>query len=65
MSKEKGFLDDIELTVEEQKRIDDLYIICSQLNHDKIDFHVDHIQPISKGGLHHPDNLQILPNWLN
>jgi 5-methylcytosine-specific restriction endonuclease McrA len=21
---------------------------------------VDHIQPIAKGGLHHPDNLQIL-----
>ena len=23
-------------------------------------WHVDHIQPISKGGLHHPSNLQIL-----
>jgi len=25
------------------------------------DWHVDHIKPISKGGLHHPDNLQVIP----
>ena len=24
------------------------------------DWHVDHIQPIAEGGLHHPSNLQIL-----
>jgi hypothetical protein len=23
-------------------------------------YHVDHIKPLSKGGLHHPDNLQVL-----
>lgn len=28
-------------------------------------FHLDHIQPISKGGLHHPDNIQILESSLN
>jgi len=28
-------------------------------------FHVDHIQPLSKGGLHHEDNLQILEASLN
>jgi len=26
---------------------------------------VDHIQPISKGGMHHPDNLQVLRSGLN
>ena len=25
-------------------------------------YHVDHIHPLSKGGLHHEDNLQILPS---
>lgn len=53
------------LNEEEQKRINRLYEICKQLNYNSKDFHVDHIQPISKGGLHHPDNLQILPDWLN
>ena len=28
-------------------------------------WHVDHIKPLSKGGLHHPDNLQILAKKLN
>jgi len=23
-------------------------------------YHVDHKKPLSKGGLHHPDNLQVL-----
>lgn len=55
----------LKLNKKEQNRIDELYTICKQLNYDKVDFHVDHIQPLSKGGLHHPDNLQILPNWLN
>jgi len=29
------------------------------------DYHVDHIQPISRGGLHHENNLQILKASLN
>jgi len=54
-----------DLTKEERDRVNRLYKIRDLLNHNGIDFHVDHIQPLSKGGLHHPDNLQILPSLLN
>ncbi|NBW21709.1 MAG: HNH endonuclease [Caulobacteraceae bacterium] len=30
-----------------------------------IQFHVDHIKPLSKGGMHIPNNLQILPAKIN
>lgn len=30
-----------------------------------IRFHVDHIKPISRGGRHNPNNLQILPERIN
>lgn len=43
-----------ELTEHENKRIKEIYLNCSK------GYEVDHIIPISKGGLHHPDNLQIL-----
>jgi hypothetical protein len=43
------------------------YTICVYLNKNekKTVWHIDHIQPISKGGLHHEDNLQILLAKLN
>ena len=38
------------------------YDIVSQKNKqaNKTAYHVDHVVPLSKGGLHHEDNLQIL-----
>lgn len=30
-----------------------------------IKFHVDHIIPISKGGLHHESNLRVIPQMIN
>jgi len=27
--------------------------------------HVDHVIPLARGGLHHEDNLQILPAGIN
>jgi len=54
-----------ELTKEEQHKIKLLYEIRDLLNRDDIDFNVDHIRPLSQGGLHHPNNLQVLPVWLN
>lgn len=44
----------VELTEEEKKCITDMYLNCPK------GYEVDHIIPISKGGKHHPDNLQYL-----
>ena len=43
-------------------RTDFIYKTCRQLNNhfDNIMFEVDHIVPLTKDGLHHPDNLQII-----
>ena len=55
-----------ELTQEEQKRIENLYWMARDLKAvSGQDYHVDHITPLVRGGLHHPDNLQILPADLN
>jgi hypothetical protein len=50
-----------QLTEIEQNRISFIYRVCSTM----ANYHVDHIQPLSKGGLHHPNNLQILHKNLN
>lgn len=50
------------LTQQELNRIQSLYQISDYLGPD---WEVDHIQPISKGGLHHPNNLQIVTKEYN
>ncbi|KKN59909.1 hypothetical protein LCGC14_0537340 [marine sediment metagenome] len=47
-----------QLNQEEKHRIETLYRRAQKLSGD---WHVDHIRPISKGGLHHPDNMQLIP----
>lgn len=49
------------------KKIQFYYDVCVETNEilGGAFFHVDHIQPLSKGGLHHEDNLQILESFLN
>jgi len=49
------------------KKVSYIYLLCSKFNgiYGYIKYHVDHIKPISKGGLHHQDNLQILEAKLN
>lgn len=39
-------------------KLQEIYLNCPS------GYEVDHVIPISKGGLHHPDNLQYLP-WLD
>lgn len=43
------------------EKIQFIYEVASTM----VDYHVDHIQPLSKGGLHHENNLQILKANLN
>ena len=43
-----------ELTEDDKKRLQKFYLDCPK------GYEVDHIIPIAKGGLHHPDNLQII-----
>ena len=51
----------IALSEDERVKVKDIYIKAQRLSKNTgTDYHVDHIIPLSKGGLHHPDNLQIL-----
>ena len=50
-----------DLAEEQIKKILTIYEECSRISVETgIPHEVDHIIPICKGGLHHPDNLQIL-----
>ena len=43
------------------KKIEELYVECVRISEETgIPHEIDHIIPVSKGGLHHQDNLQIL-----
>ena len=50
-----------------QEKITVKYKMCQRLNvgAGRIAFHVDHVIPLSKGGLHHEENLRILPAFVN
>ncbi len=50
-----------ELSDADKKRVREWYAFRTLLNrvHKKAVFHVDHKIPISRGGVHHPDNLRV------
>jgi 5-methylcytosine-specific restriction endonuclease McrA len=50
----------------DKKMIEYMYRIAHEMTEERgIEYQVDHIKPLSKGGLHHEDNLQILSKDLN
>lgn len=52
----------VELTISEAEQIRSIYRSMQRKNkqYGKIICHVDHILPLSKGGKHHPSNLQLI-----
>ena len=57
---------EVPLTPEERKEVDALYAEAKRLSEETgQDYHVDHILPIQKGGIHHPINLRVLPGSEN
>jgi hypothetical protein len=55
------------LTPEESRQITAIYLLRRLLSRATgVEHHVDHHIPLSKGGLHHPRNLWVIPaeeNW--
>jgi hypothetical protein len=43
----------------DMKLLNLIYLLCPE------GYHVDHVMPLSKGGEHHPNNLQYLPAIIN
>lgn len=56
-----------ELTQEEERKISNLYQLRDALNADAgyVAYHVDHIVPLARGGVHHPVNLRVMPSLEN
>lgn len=50
------------LSEQEKQRLKQIYGLRDSLNQEegRINYHVDHIQPLAAGGFHHPDNLRVL-----
>lgn len=50
----------------DSEKIAYIYRVCEAMNQlEDEEYQVDHIKPLSRGGLHHQDNLQILEKTLN
>jgi hypothetical protein len=58
--------EDIELSNDEKQKITIIYNEARRISKlENEQYHVDHIMPLSAGGAHHPNNLQILKASIN
>jgi len=56
----------VPLSLTSQKRLESIYRLAHALRQRTgEEWHVDHCYPVSRGGVHHPDNLMVLPASLN
>jgi len=56
----------VPLTSAEQQRIRDAYAEAKRRTLEMgVQYHVDHDRPLAMGGLHHPDNLVVIPAAVN
>lgn len=54
------------MSMQEKQRIVALYAKAARLTRETgVEHHVDHDRPLARGGLHHPDNLLVVPARLN
>ena len=54
------------LTAAERRAVVALYALAAKLTLETgIAHHVDHDKPLARGGLHHPDNLIVVPAGVN
>ena len=61
VKRRRAAINRISLTKEEKHAIIEVYKHAKEMSASTgIPHEVDHVIPISKGGLHHPDNLQVL-----
>lgn len=65
-AKRRALINTATLSFEEKGRIAAIYRFCRFIsNLTGVPHEVDHIKPLSKGGKHHPENLQIITKALN
>jgi hypothetical protein len=66
LDRKKKLIASCRLTCDDRNTIKEIYSAARRVSRCLgIQFHVDHIVPVSRGGVHHQSNLQLLPAVVN